>query len=203
MSGAHRRLQILEQARELFLEAGESSAVSLRQVAHHCGIDEALIYRHFGTKDQLYMEAVSLPVQQVIEDFVLQAGQWLELHPEQSDPDTAWNLLHAFVRGLLSLPTGVVRSMGILLFGPQEQAKAFYDDVLGPALTSFEAAVGSGMSRWTGDAFSVETVIRMTFASGFWMVAEYAVAERELDVDAVAREITERLIYGLTGRGQA
>jgi AcrR family transcriptional regulator len=46
------RLRILAAARELFAQKG-SRGTTTRQVAHGAGVNEATVFRHFGTKQQL------------------------------------------------------------------------------------------------------------------------------------------------------
>lgn len=54
------RSAILTSARELFHD-GDFQSVSLRAVARAAGVDSALVSYYFGTKQQLYTEAMSLP----------------------------------------------------------------------------------------------------------------------------------------------
>lgn len=57
MSGAKRRESILEAAATAFAERGYDSVRTL-DVAERAGISEALIFRHFDTKRDLYCEAM-------------------------------------------------------------------------------------------------------------------------------------------------
>jgi AcrR family transcriptional regulator len=61
MSSAERRAQLLAAARELFLAGGYRSTTTLA-VAQHAGVSEALVIKHFGTKQNLYRQAVADPV---------------------------------------------------------------------------------------------------------------------------------------------
>ena len=200
MPAAERRELILECARETFLEAGESSAVSLRTIAQRSGIDEALIYRHFGTKERLYVEAISDPVTAVITEFarnVRAAG--LENLPADR-VRREWDLTREFFVGVLTLPSDITRAMGMLLFGNPTQAQAFYAEALAPALAALEELVDGEKGNWEHAPFSSAIAVRMSLASGFWLVTEYEIAGEALDVDAVAAELTDRLIYGMARR---
>jgi AcrR family transcriptional regulator len=55
------RAAILEAARTLFASAGYSGT-SVRAVAAKAGVDPALVHHYFGTKDDLFMAALQLPV---------------------------------------------------------------------------------------------------------------------------------------------
>lgn len=52
---------ILAAAREAFAERGYDGA-SIRQIAGMAGVDPALVHHYFGTKDQLFLDAVQAPI---------------------------------------------------------------------------------------------------------------------------------------------
>ncbi|ATQ44162.1 TetR/AcrR family transcriptional regulator [Caulobacter mirabilis] len=58
-NAAMTRAAILEAARKRFAREGYDGA-SLREIASDAGVDAALISRYFGSKDELFMEVVSL-----------------------------------------------------------------------------------------------------------------------------------------------
>ncbi|MYU32729.1 TetR family transcriptional regulator [Streptomyces sp. SID8358] len=62
------RSAIFDAARELFGESG-FDAVGIRAVAARAGVDAALVIRHFGSKEQLFLETmtVDLPAVRVME----------------------------------------------------------------------------------------------------------------------------------------
>jgi AcrR family transcriptional regulator len=55
------REAILAAARGLFAEAGYERA-SIRAIARRAGVDPALVHHYFGTKDDLLLAAVELPI---------------------------------------------------------------------------------------------------------------------------------------------
>lgn len=55
------RAAILAAARELFATSGHSGT-SVRAVAAAAGVDAALVHHYFGTKDDLFVAALELPV---------------------------------------------------------------------------------------------------------------------------------------------
>jgi len=58
LSSPDRKRQILEVATELFAQHG-FNGVTTRQIADSAGITEAIVFRHFATKDDLYWEVLS------------------------------------------------------------------------------------------------------------------------------------------------
>ncbi len=57
VSAADRRLQITEAATKLFARQGFEGTTT-RQIAERAGINEALIFRHFPTKEELYWAVI-------------------------------------------------------------------------------------------------------------------------------------------------
>ncbi|HEY0689801.1 MAG TPA: helix-turn-helix domain-containing protein, partial [Kribbella sp.] len=55
------REAILFAAREAFAERGYDAA-SIRVIAAAAGVDPALVHHYFGTKDQLFLDAMRVPV---------------------------------------------------------------------------------------------------------------------------------------------
>jgi AcrR family transcriptional regulator len=58
LSSSDRKKQILAVATELFARHG-FDGVTTRQIADSAGITEAIVFRHFATKDDLYWEVLS------------------------------------------------------------------------------------------------------------------------------------------------
>ena len=57
ISYQERHEQILEHAREIFAEKGLAGART-RDIANACGINEALLYKHFGSKEEIFRESI-------------------------------------------------------------------------------------------------------------------------------------------------
>ena len=59
MAGEKRRLQILSVAVRLFSQRGFRGTTT-KEIAHAAGVSEAIIFRHFATKDDLYTAIIDL-----------------------------------------------------------------------------------------------------------------------------------------------
>ncbi len=55
------REAILSASRDAFAERGYDAA-SIRQIAASAGVDPALVHHYFGNKEQLFIEAVQMPI---------------------------------------------------------------------------------------------------------------------------------------------
>jgi AcrR family transcriptional regulator len=82
------KAEILAAARRLFAEEGFES-VSMRRIASEAGVDPSLIHHYFGSKDELFMAAIELPMDPAPEVEAVLKGQELE--------GAGRRLIHAFV----------------------------------------------------------------------------------------------------------
>ena len=65
-----RKSSILAAARRAFTDTGDMNGTTIKLIAGRSGISEAVIYRHFESKDQLFYEAVVEPLKRAVDDLV-------------------------------------------------------------------------------------------------------------------------------------
>jgi AcrR family transcriptional regulator len=75
------REDILEAARSVFSDKGYVRT-STREIAEQAGINEAMVFRHFGSKAGLFREAAIEPFQRYVADYV----ESYHLHPPGARP---------------------------------------------------------------------------------------------------------------------
>ena len=97
------RQRIVDAARRSFAEQG-FDRTSIRGVAAEAGVDPALVHHYFGTKQQLFLEAVDFPVDAVRTLDRLVAG----------DPERVGERLVRFALGLWGDPQILPRFLGVL-----------------------------------------------------------------------------------------
>lgn len=203
LPAAQRRELILHEARQAFLEAGNGvGGVSAKAIAERCGVNEALIFRHFGTKEDLFIEAVLEPLGDAVRALVDETVRMPP--PPDSSADRLgrmWHLTYDLLIGLLAMPPDVVRSIAMLLFGKSKETPEFYARTLEPALTAFESVVESEYPNWNHRAFSARLAVRQTLATCFWVVVETDLSGRPLDREGAARSLADLLIYGMAHPG--
>jgi AcrR family transcriptional regulator len=69
MTPEARRAQIVESARQVFIESGLSKS-RIRDIADKAGVTQALIYYHFKTKAEIYQAAVRDPLDAMVDRLV-------------------------------------------------------------------------------------------------------------------------------------
>src|SRR5205085_405059 len=74
MSAEDRRQQIVTIAGGLFSQKGFRGTTT-KEVAEHAGVSEAIIFRHFATKNDLYAAILDAKVQQIAERMKAQLSE--------------------------------------------------------------------------------------------------------------------------------
>src|SRR4051794_29861602 len=74
MSAEDRRQQIVAIAGELFSQKGFRGTTT-KEVAERAGVSEAIIFRHFATKDELYTAILTSKIQQAAERMKAQLSE--------------------------------------------------------------------------------------------------------------------------------
>ena len=97
------RERIADAARRLFAEQG-FDRTSVRAVAAEAGVDPALVYHYFGTKQRLFLEAVDFPIDAVRSIEALSID----------DPDRVGERLVRFALRLWDDPEVLPRLLGVL-----------------------------------------------------------------------------------------
>jgi AcrR family transcriptional regulator len=102
--GAARRL-LLDAARELFARR-DYRATTTREIAEAAGVNEYLLFRHFGSKAGLFREALVVPFTTFLDEF---RTTWQAVVPEETDEQ---DLSRQFVGQLYDV---LVEHRGLLL----------------------------------------------------------------------------------------
>ena len=148
---------LLTAARELFDQHGYD-AVTTRQIAEAAGVSEQMVFRHFGSKANLFEAAAVVPFVEHLEAYV---ANWEQRPPGVRDPvEEAVDLY----RGLFEVFT-VNRGLLTALVAPQADAvtgsPAMIASVLEPALDKFAALMRVEQEKRGFRDFDTRIVVRL------------------------------------------
>ena len=132
MSAAARRSSILAAARKAFTETGDMNGTTIRHIAERGGISEGVIYRHFESKDQLFIEAVVEPLSQAVDDLV--ASSQVVDRDEPLTAQRQLETLEGLYSQLMATLEEVLPLLGLVLFGDPVVARSFYREHLAVAM---------------------------------------------------------------------
>jgi AcrR family transcriptional regulator len=142
MSGEERRAQILEAAKVVFVRSGLGGART-RELAKEAGVNEATLFAHFASKEDLFEEAIVKPLEQLASAEQVIGDNYKAA--KSVEEQRAINLeAH---RRMLQTVHDIFPLLMTALFSDSERGRQFYNDHMYPW---FQAAAASGRQTFAG-----------------------------------------------------
>jgi AcrR family transcriptional regulator len=132
LSAEDRKGSILKAARRAFTETGDMNGTTIRHIAERAGISEGIIYRHFTSKDQLFIEAVVEPLRQAVDELV--AAAEVVDRDEPLTPERQQETMNGLYDQLVTALEEMLPLLGLVLFGDPKIARRFYRQNLAVAM---------------------------------------------------------------------
>lgn len=140
-----RRESILVAARRAFSRTGDMNGTTTKAIAAEAGISEGIIYRHFESKEHLFLEAVVEPLSHAVDELV-EAIETID-RDEAIDPDRRLDRMRLLYQQLVTTLEEMLPLLGLVLFGDPGEASRFYRDNLAAAMDRLAAAWQAAASR--------------------------------------------------------
>lgn len=194
LSADERRQQIIQAARQVFEQTGFDGART-RDLAAAAGVNEALLYRHFGSKEELFEAAVAAPLEEAVNKVVELSGA----PPEEFDATgtVMYDRTYRFIFDLLGVMDEIGPLMGVMLFGQADRAGEYFRNRIDPALNDLERVVEANLSAWRHKDFDVALMVRLAVGMAWFIATADRLNARERDRAATAEAITSMLIHGV------
>lgn len=189
-----RRLQILDAARSVFLAEGMVGART-RRIAEVAGVNEALLYQHFASKEEIFEEAVVKPLRDIVAA-VIEVGA--ALPPFDPEGRAQHDLTKQYLAELLRTFLEVGPLLGVVLFAERAAGERFYAEAVQPLTTAISGVVSDAFPTWSHRDFDPELVTVSVIGACISLSLEHHFAGREIDVQATAGQLTDLLFYGLS-----
>lgn len=155
---ADREDAILAAAREVFLQHGLAGARS-KTIAERAAITEAFMFRLFASKEEIYEEAVLLPLTQGFVEFTEKASEVIE-----GETDTA------FLERLNRIASAFFAEYGrlciVALFAELGEGQKFYRSTVAPRLALLRAVLGERFD--VGDSPDGAEILRRVITGANW-----------------------------------
>jgi AcrR family transcriptional regulator len=188
-----RRVQLLDAARGVFLAEGMAGART-RRIAEVAGVNEALLYQHFSSKEEIFDEAVVKPLHDIVAKVIEVGGVLPTYDPEGR---AQHDLTEQYVGDLLRTFIEVAPLLGVVLFSDRSTGERFYADAIRPLAAAISGVVRDAFPTWSHREFDPELVTLSVIGTCISLSLEHHFAGRAVDVDGTARQLTDMLFYGL------
>ncbi|MBC9225529.1 TetR family transcriptional regulator [Aeromicrobium sp. 636] len=180
-----RRKQLLEAAREEFLRVGPGSA-RVSDIADRAGVNVALLYRYFDSKEQLFEEAIVEPLDQLMRTRLVST-------PVPGVPD----MIDAFYRALLGVFTDYLEVFHVVLFSDRANGQDFYLRRIAPYMDAIAAQTAAADTVWSQTLDpKLTTPMCVGMCWGVAMDAHFRGVE--VDADTAVAALTAITIGGLS-----
>jgi len=197
LTASERREGILAAARDVFLRRSAGGA-RIREISQVAGVNEALLYRHFESKEQLFQAAIVQPLDETIEK-LLQQGP--EAGPEVwSSPQRRVEQVTAVIDTLLDGVLDIAPLLSVVLSGEAEDAEDTYRTRIVPAIETLSDAVESVRRHWGYPGVDARLVVISALGVCMMLALDDRFGGSFLDDrERVVGEIACHIIYGLEG----
>jgi TetR/AcrR family transcriptional regulator len=189
-----RRDALLDAARAVFTRSGLAGA-TMRDIGREAGVDPAIVYRHFASKEDIFDAALARPLEAAVAEWTQIATdsatyvQGGALARDQVDPGVA---------RLSAAVAGAVPMLGAVLFS--DRGPAFYRDHLAPALEVYISAIEESKSRWEHRDYAADIPAIAIVGASLLVGLQTMFGGGERDFADFARELNDLVIEGLAAR---
>jgi AcrR family transcriptional regulator len=194
LSADERRDQIIKAARGVFEQSGFEGART-RDLAAAAGVNEALLYRHFASKEELFEAAVATPLEAAVAKLVELSGE----PPETFDStgEVMRERSYQFIYELLGVMDEVGPLLGVMLFGQADRSATYFRNRIDPSLRSIEKVIEANLPAWPHKEFDIEFTVRMTVGTAWFLSTTDKLCDRKRDRAETAKTMLSLLFDGV------
>lgn len=186
LPAADRKHLILAGARRAFSKTGDVRGTTIKQIAEESGITEGIIYRHFESKEDLFVQCAVEPLTDQINRTLEGFGK---IDPDVSGRDLN-ELSVTYWTDLITSLSELSPLLGLVLFGDPAYSVPFYRDVLLPGLERVNENWADAYRRLTNDEYPFRYATLGHFGMALMFAIHHRMADNPETIDAMAREIT-------------
>lgn len=198
-SSAERRASILAAAKEVFIRSGYAGART-KDIAVEAQINEALIYRHFASKEELFDAAVIEPLESWLETYN-HAGSEVAT---AADTGTQRQLIERGAEQYLSHMEEVLPMLGIALFGSGSYGPEFYAKRIVPLIKEWARRTATAMpSDAPGSKLDQNFLAVAGIGISFFVAADAHFRGTRLDTRSSAKQLAQMMLPLFEHRGEA
>lgn len=191
MSAEDRRAQIIESARDVFAEKGFAAART-REIAAQAGINEAMLYRHFPSKEELFEASVLEAIDAAINRALANAdgiSNDLTGSPAQIEDG-----VRRFFADLSFLAIELGPLIGTTMFGPDSAVRELLCQRLEAYFTIARDITAGGMPEWINEGVDIRMGLEFVFGALWFTGALGQIGGRRVDVQEMIDQVTA-LVY--------
>jgi AcrR family transcriptional regulator len=167
------------------------TAAKTRDIARAANVTEAVLYRHFRSKDEIFAEAVLFPLDQLATELLrltMQLGAAREGHRR-------WELSQEIQREIFAVMEKITPLIGIALLS--ETGRAFHAGRVGPLVQLATESMSRSLSPAKQEQIRPETVFVLIAGMYFGICIDAMLGGAELDREQITKELVKLVAFGI------
>ncbi|MBX3705549.1 MAG: TetR/AcrR family transcriptional regulator [Pseudomonadales bacterium] len=190
ISSDERRESILDAARTVFVDHGFSGART-KDIAAEAGINEALIYRHFASKEELFDAAVIEPLERWMTEYHHLGREISAATSAETQMELLTRTGSAFMREMET----IFPLLGLALFGSGDYGRDFYVRRVMPVLDMWAERTRVSLPKGArGARLDPRFMASVGTAVAFFMVADAHFRNAPFDNAEAGRQLAELML---------
>ncbi|OBH11162.1 TetR/AcrR family transcriptional regulator [Mycobacterium sp. E1747] len=181
-------------ARAEFLVKGFSGA-RIQSVADAAGVNSALLYKHFESKEKLFDEAIMAPMHDLLSARI----DAVRALPPDPGGAAQRESTREFLAALLEMFVESIGALGVILFGDRDHARRFYAGHVRPLIEAAIDATRLNLNRWEHREFNIEIAVQSLFGTAFWLALDRSMHDGEDDLAEQVDAIMDITFHGIGG----
>jgi len=194
LRGEERREKILDAARRVFLESGFAGART-RRIAEEAGITEALLYRYFPSKWEIFRAAVHEPLERFVDELLATTR---DIDPGEGDRRERLRQVNEM---LLQFMADSAPFLAVVLLSELSEARRFYQAELHPTLSRPIYEVVSKITGWRQRDGTL--IFAAMFGVHIGLALDALLQGRDIDAARIAAQLTRLFSDGMPEAVQA
>lgn len=191
-----RRELILAAARRVFLESGFAGART-RQIAEEAGITEALLYKFFPSKTEIFRAAVHEPLERFVGE-LLATAEGIDTRGDDRQEQ-----LRQVNEMLLRFMADSAPFLAVVLLSELNEGRRFYQEEFHPALSRPVYEVISKITGWRQRGTDGSLIFAAMFGAHMGMAIDALLRSAPLDPSSVAGQLTRLFSDGMSEEVQS
>lgn len=187
LPAAERRQRIIEAAQQVFAQTTLHRART-RQLAQAAEVNQATLFEHFSSKEDLFFAAVVEPLHQAMQGMRERAQGYREANTPQDMLELGGESVHRHLESMIE----IYPLLTAALFSDADVGKKLYREQIAPMLKE-RGVVMRGVVK---DDLDPEVLALAAFGAFFAVAMDRAFRGRKTDLHAVATQLTNLLCFG-------
>ncbi|MEA2673806.1 MAG: hypothetical protein QOI92_998 [Chloroflexota bacterium] len=192
LNAEDRRQRIIDSSKPVFMRSG-LAGTRVRDLAAAAGVNEALLYHYFASKEDLFEAAITQPLDAAVEGTAEKAVPAFDASGAVMRAQT-----EAFIYDLLKAMQQATPLLGLVLFGDHASGRRYWRERFEPALERIRAVARRNVAHWPHREYDPELVVDMIFGTTLFLALEDRFrGGKKRDLHIAARELCNVLFDGI------